>query len=148
MDIQQIVPVVRIVRVTGFAGLAALGHGNRRAAPGDFVVDGFVAFGALEIVPAHVDIAVAVGPVQVFRHVGVFDRIAATAAEMAVPAGLAAGIADIFGHHDQIHILGRHARSRGCLFVGARGVVTHEAVYTGLVREIETLVLPSVADVT
>jgi GMP synthase PP-ATPase subunit len=67
---------------------------------------------------------------------------------MAFSAGLATGVADILGHHDQIDIFCRHPRPGGRLFVRARGVVTHETVYPGFIREIKVLVLPAVPCVT
>jgi hypothetical protein len=148
MGIQEIVSVVGIVRMTAFTGFAPLGHGHRRTSTGNLVVVGLVTFGAAEAISAHVNIAVAVGPVQGFRHVGVFDRVTPSTTEVAFSAGLTTGIADIFGHHDQVDILGRHSGSGGRLFICARGVVAHKAIYSCLVREIEVLVLPSVSGVT
>jgi hypothetical protein len=93
--VQQVVPVVGLVRVAVHRR-AAFGHGHRRTAPGDFVVAGAVALGALKIVSPHVDVAAALRLEQLAGEIGVLDGFAAAAVEVTVAAGLAGGVPHAF----------------------------------------------------
>ena len=63
---------------------------------------------------------------------------------MAPTASPAAGLADVFGYLDQIHVGIRHTRAQRIFFIGPCGVVAYEAVNLGLVGKVEGSILPPV----
>ena len=147
MVVQNVVAVVRFLAVAVLAAQGPFHHGHRRGAAGDLVVARCVAFGALHVVAAHVDVAVAVGLKKLAGQVAVLDRLGAPAVEMALPAGLAGGASHVLGDFDQIDLGIGHAGRRRRLFIGAGGVVADQAVDAGLVGEIEIGVFPSITGV-
>jgi hypothetical protein len=96
-----------------------------------------VTLGTLEIIAAHVHIALSAWPIQHLAHVTVLDRVATAAAEVTIAARLTAGSANMVGHVQQINLRSRHACTGWVLFVAAGGVVAHETVNPRLISEIE-----------
>ena len=67
---------------------------------------------------------------------------------MALTAGPAAGLADVFGYLDQIHVGIRHTRAQRIFFIGPRGIVAYETVNPGHVGKVKGSIRPSVAGMT
>lgn len=139
---------MRRVRVAVGARHAAFHHGNRRTAPGKFVVAGKVALRALEIEAAHVDITVAIRMQKLAREIGVFDGLATAAVEVTIPAGFAGSAAHTFGHRHQIHVGIGHAGGSWGFLVSTGAIMAHQAVDLGHIGKIEGGVFPSIAGVT
>jgi hypothetical protein len=146
--VQQVLSVVRCLRVTVGAGYAAFHHGHRRTAPGNFVVARAVALRALEIETAHVDVAVALRLKELAREIGVLDGFAAAPVEMTIPTGFAGCAADAFGDRHQIHVGIGHAGGSWGFLVGAGAIMAHQAVDLGHIAKIKRCVFPSIAGVT
>jgi hypothetical protein len=91
----------------------------------------------VKIIPAHVNVAVSIRGEQLAGHVRMLDGIPAPAVEMAGPAGGPGGMAHIFGHKLQVHLFFGHTRSRRVFFIGARGVMAHQAVDSGFIGKVK-----------
>jgi len=146
--VQQTVAGVRLLAVAVLATETAFGYGHRCAATANFMVAGAVAFRALEVVTAHVDVTTALGVEELAGHIRVLDSLTTTAVEMAVSAGLAAGAAHALGHLHQIHLGIRHAGLGRHFTVGTGPVMTDQAVNFGHIGKIKRCVSVSVSCVT
>jgi hypothetical protein len=80
--------------------------------------------------------------------IGVFDRFAAAAVEVAVAAGLAGGGPTLLATATRSTSGSGMPAACGGFLVSAGGVVAHQAVDLGHVGKIESCVFPSVAGVT
>jgi hypothetical protein len=67
---------------------------------------------------------------------------------VAVAAGLPGRFADVLGHGNKVHTGVRHARRSGGLFIGVRGIVADKAVDSGFIREVKSVVGPTVTSMT
>ena len=117
------------------------------------MITGLVTVLAFEIISplAHAHVYVCSGRAheKAGAHIAMFDRLAPSAAEMAVhAAGIPAGSSHILGRLYQVNPLFREPRPGRDFPVGLCGVVANKAVYFSHIREIECLVFPSIADVT
>ncbi len=153
-------------RIAAQDGAVRVGRRHADAAAGDLVPIGLVASGAGESgsstgLGGHVHIQLGRGPVQRRIQVTVLDAIAAATVVVAASTGGGAGLANVPGHHRQVHRVDELAGSRwqlgafGGHFTGharrllvTAGVVTDQAIDLALGVKVELVVLPAVAHVT
>jgi len=147
MMVQQAVAGVRIIAVTGLAAETAFGHRHRCASAGDFMIARAVAFRALEVVAAHMDIAASIGGKQLPGKFRMLDGLSSAAVEMAVTTCLAAGGAYALGHFDKVYFGVRHPGVGRRFCIGSGPIVADQAIDFCLVGKIKGFVSPSVSRV-
>jgi hypothetical protein len=76
------------------------------------------------------------------------DGIPAATIEMTGPAAGTAGMPYILCHKFKIHIFLGHAGTRRIFFVGACGVMAHQAVHFCFVCKIKGIVFPTISCMT
>ena len=134
---------------TGAADVVLTLRGDDHGIAGNVMVGRFMATGTGQIgsVGTHVDVDGDTRRGNAGIEVAMLDRVAAAPEEMAASAGFTRGLADILGHQRQVDLLGGKSGSGRRLFVGAGGVVADQAIHLRGVGQIETGILPAVADV-
>ena len=146
--IQQISAVVGCFGMTVLTGATSFRHRYGHTSTGDFMVSGAMALGTLEVIPAHMDIAIAIRMKQLPGKVGMFDGFSAAPVKMTDATAFSRGVAHVFSNLYQIHIRVGHPRPCRGFFIRPGGVVTHQAIDVAHIRKIKTVVFPAIACVT
>ena len=103
MCIDTIITVQLGVMAVRTGDLVLIVQADRGGTATDDMIFGLVTIHALEVVAPHVDIHLFRRVIQAFIQVTVFDRIAATAAEVATTAIFTGGNANTLGCGQQVH---------------------------------------------
>lgn len=120
-------------------------HGNGCTSTGNAMIPGTVTFRALEIIAAHMDIAISVRMKQLPGKVGMLHRLATTAVEVAFATRFSAGVPHFSGDRHQIHVRFGHTCRRRRFFISTRGIVADQAIDVSHVRKIEGVVFPTIS---